>query len=215
MNRVIIISLWVAVLLFSCGQASNKPVNPSPDGLFFPEVEQRTVLIGAIDNIKEFPGAPMTIKLSVDDITTGTQNSYETVIGEDGRFMFDIPLYHSINTYLNYDDARITPFLFVNDTLRMNCKIGKKGHQIGIVSAVFDKRHDKLQNQFNENYRWLHYYMIDEFRDKLPKNEPVNELKERYLNFQKELLAEIDLRVKKDSLDSTISNYLTFIAKYT
>ena len=128
--------------------------------------------------------------------------------------MFDIPLYHSTNTYLNYGDARINPYLFVNDTLRMNCKIGKKGYQIGILAVVFDKGHDRFQNQFNVNYRWLHYYMIEGFRDKLPKDEPVNELKEKYLNFQKELLAEIDLRVKKDSLDSTISNYLTFSAKY-
>lgn len=213
MNRTIII-LSALALLFSCGPKSNKIINPSPDGLFFPEIEQRTVIIGTIDNLKEFPSAPTTIKLSVDDIAIGTQNSFETVIGEDGRFMFDIPFYHSVNSYLNYGDAQINPYLFVNDTLKMNCKIGKKGYQIGIVSVVFDKGHDKFQNQFNVNYKWLHYYMIGGFRDKLPKNESVNELKDRYLNFQKELLAEIDLRVKRDSLDSIMSNYLIFSAKY-
>lgn len=214
MNRVVIIFLWATALLLSCGAKANNQTKPSPDGRSFPEIEQRTVIIGTIDNIKEIPGAPMTIKLSVNVISVGTQNSIEAAIDEDGRFMFDIPLYHSINTFLIYGDAKIDPFLFVNDTLMINCKIGKRGYQIGIVSAAFDKRHDKFQNQFNVNNRWLHYYMIDGFRDKLPKDEPVNELKERYLNFQKELLAEIDLRVKKDSLDSTISNYLTISAKY-
>lgn len=210
-----IILLSVFVLIVSCNTKSNKSVEPSTNGIFFPEVEQRTVILGAIDNIKEFPNAPRTIELCVDDISFDTQHSFETAIDEDGKFIFDIPLYHSINTYLNYGDARITPYLFVNDTLKMECSIGKKGYQIGIVSAVFDKKHDKFQNQFKNNYKWLNYDMIGGFRDKLPKNESVNELKNRYLNFEKELLSEIDSRVKRDSLNNTLKDYLTFSARYS
>lgn len=49
----------------------------------------------------------------------------------------------------------------------------------------------------------------------MSKNESVNELKNRCLNFEKELLAEIDLRVKKDSLNNTLKDYLTFSARYS
>ena len=214
MNRAII-ALTAFVLVFSCNAKSNNSAKLSPDGVFFPEVEQRTVILGVIDNIKEFPNAPRTIKLSVDDIAIGNQHSFETKIDQGGKFMFDIPLYHSINTYLDYGDARFTPYLFVNDTLKMNCKIGKKGYKIGIVSVIFDKGHDKFQNQFKDNSQWLYRDKINGFREKLPKDLPINELKNKYLNFEKELLSEIDLRVKRDSLNNTLKDYLTFSASYS
>lgn len=214
MNRAII-ALTAFVLVFSCNAKSNNSAKLSPYGVFFPEIEQRTVILGVIDNIKEFPNAPRTIQLSVDDIAIGKQHSFETKIDQDGKFMFDIPLYHSINTYLNYGDARFTPYLFVNDTLKMNCKIGKKGYQIGLVSVIFDKGHDKFQNQFKDNSKWLYREKINGFREKLPKDLPINELKNRYLNFEKELLSEIDLRVKRDSLNNTLRDYLTFSASYS
>jgi len=214
MNRVII-ALTTLGLIFSCNTKSNNSAKLSPDGVFFPEVEQRSIILGTIDNINEFPNAPRTIELSVDDIAIGIQHTFETKIDLNGKFVFDIPLYHSINTYINYADARFTPFLFVNDTLKMNCKIGKKGYQLGIESVIFDNGHDKFQNQFKDNSQWLYRDKINAFREKMPKDLPIDELKNKYLNFEKELLSEIDMRVKRDSLNNILRDYLTYSASYS
>jgi len=103
----------------------------------------------------------------------------------------------------------------VNDTLKMNCKIGKKGHQLGIESVIFDNGHDKFQNQFKDNSQWLYRDKINAFREKMPKDLPIDELKNKYLNFEKELLSEIDMRVKRDSLNNILRDYLTYSASYS
>jgi thiol-disulfide isomerase/thioredoxin len=182
---------------------------------FYPEVEQRTVLIGQITNINEFQDAPRVIELAVDDITIDHQHSFETLVNDSGQFIFDIPLYHPINSYLNYGDGRITPYLFPNDTMRVKCRIDKKGFKIGIVSGEFDEQHDALETEFFKQHRWIHYKQINNFRDKLSKDASPQELKDQYLSFENEILKKIESRVVKDSLNNTLVDYLKYSAKYS
>lgn len=187
----------------------------SDSGKFYAEVKQRSVLIGKIENINEFPNAPREIQLSVDDITVSHQHSFKTKIDDSGKFVFDIPLYHSINTYLNYGDGRITPYLFTNDTLHLSCQIGTKGYKIGIVSGEFDKRHDKFETEFFKQYNWIHTKQISKFRRTLLKDLTPFELKKQYLDFEKNLLKRIDVRIKRDTLNQLLSDYLHYTATYS
>lgn len=207
----------ILILIISLAACKDKQQTSgiSQSGKFYPEVEQRAVLIGLITNINEFPDAPREIELAVDDITIDHQHSFETQVNDSGEFIFDIPLYHPINSYLNYGDARITPYLFPNDTMRVKCQIDKKGFKIGIVSGEFDERHNQFENEFFKQYRWIHYKQINSFRDKLSKDATPQELKHQYLNFEKELLANIEKRVVKNSLNDTLADYLRYSAKYS
>jgi thiol-disulfide isomerase/thioredoxin len=207
----------ILILIFSllaCKENQQKS-EISQSGKFYPEVEQRSVIIGQIKNINEFSDAPRIIELAVDDITIDHQHSFETEIDDNGKFIFDIPLYHSINSYLNYGDARITPYLFPNDTIFLSCQIEKKGFKIGIVSGEFDEKHDKFENEFFKQYQWIHYDQINNFCDKLSKDLTPEELKTQYLSFENEILEKIENRVVKDSLNNTLADYLRYSARYS
>ena len=207
----------ILILFFSllACKSNQQKSEISHSGKFYPEVEQRSVIIGQIENINEFSDAPRLIELAVDDITIDDQHSFKTEIDDSGKFVFDIPLYHSINSYLNYGDARITPYLFPNDTIHIRCQIGKKGFQIGIVSGEFDKKHDKFENEFFKQYQWIHFEQINKFRDNLSKDLTPEELKDQYLSFENEILEKIERRVVKDSLNNTLADYLKYSAKYS
>lgn len=187
----------------------------SKTGVFYPSVSSRTVIFGKITNINTIQDAPRKIELAVDDITMDHQFSYQTDISDAGEFVFDIPLYHSINTYLIYGDARVTPYLFPNDTVHITCQIAKRGFQYGIASGKFDNKHDRFENAFFSYYRWIHYTQISEFREKLPKELTPQQIKEQYLAFEKELQNRISERVKKDSIGNTIAEYLKRSATYS
>ena len=207
----------ILILIFSflaCKENQCKSEN-TQTGKFHPEVEKRSVIIGQITNLNEFSGAPHSIELIVDDITIDHQHSFETEIDDSGRFIFNIPLYHSTDAYLNYGDARITPYLLPNDTIFLNCQIGKKGFRIGIVSGEFDEKHDKFENEFFRQYQWIHYNQINRFRDKLSKEASPQELKKQYLDFETQLLEMIKKRVVNDSLNDTLAEYLIYSAKYS
>lgn len=198
------------LILSSCNQHENKKLKK-----FYPEVEQRSLIIGQITNINDFIGAPRKIELAVDDITIDQQHLFETTIDDSGKFVFDIPLYHSIGTYLNYGDGRITPYLFPNDTLFIKCKIDRKGFRVGIVSGEFDEKHDKFENEFFKQQNWIHYKQLNPFRNKLSKDLTPQESQKQYLDFEKQLLTKIEKRVKKDSLNGLLTAYLRYSAKYS
>src|SRR5690606_24907014 len=180
-----------------------------------PDIEQRSVLIGQIINYNDFIGTPNKIKLGVDDITIDSEHSFETEIDKDGNFIFDIPLYNPINTYLNYGDSRITPYLFPNDTMYLKCKIDRKGLKVGMVSGEFDEKHDKFQNDVMNLNHWIHYEQINRFRDKIPQNMSAKEIKEKYLEYEKTLLEIIENKIAKDSLNDFLGDYLRYSAKYS
>lgn len=207
----------ILILIFSLlGCKKNQQKSEiSQSGKFYPEVEQRSVIIGQIKNINEFSDAPRLIELAVDDITIDHQHTFETEIDDSGKFIFDIPLYHSINSYLNYGDARITPYLFPNDTIFLSFRIRKKGFKIRIVSKEFDEKHDKFQNEFYKQHKWIHYKQINRFRDKLSKDSSPHDLRNKYFEFEKILLERIENRVVKNSLNNTLADYLRYSAKYS
>jgi len=187
----------------------------SETGKFFSEIEQRSVIIGQIININDFSNPPRKIKLAVDDISIDTQHSFETEIDDDGNFLFDIPLYHSINSYLLYGNSRLTPFLFANDTLSLKCQIDKRNGSFGIVSGKFNEEFDKFQNEFRNQYYWIHYEQINNFNNRLSEELSPKELKRQYFEFEKELQEKIRHRVKTDSLNSLLADYLRYSATYS
>ncbi|SHI41856.1 hypothetical protein SAMN05444280_10236 [Tangfeifania diversioriginum] len=98
MKKVLFTLILSSILLFSFESKSQGIF--SKTGKFYPEVGQRSVLMGHIVNFKEFTEAPKVINLEVDDITIDYPHVFKTEINEKDTFKFDIPLYHSINTYL-------------------------------------------------------------------------------------------------------------------
>lgn len=213
MKQTLLILILILSTL-SCSQNKNES-NFSKTGHFLPTIEQRSLIIGQITNIKDFTSAPKRINLYVNDITIDSQHSFETVIDDEGKFIFNIPLYHSIDTYLKYGDGRITPYLFPNDTLYLKCKIDKIGGRIGIVSGEFDKKHDKFQNDFFKISDWIHYQQINKFRDSLPQDLSPQILKTKYLTYEKELLKRVEAKAFKDSLNDLLSDYLRYSARYS
>lgn len=213
MKHTLLIFL-LSLTLIACNRIK-QVTEVSKTGVFYPEVEQRSVIIGKITNINEFSNAPRVIELCVDDITINHQHSFGTEIDDSGKFIFDIPLYHPINTYLNYGDGRITPFLFPNDTVFLNCQIGKMGFQTGIVSGEFDEKHNKFQNEFFSLTRWIHYEQLNPFRNNLPKDLAPLEIKSRYLDFKESLMEIIENRIVVGSLNDTLANYLRHSATYS
>jgi len=206
---------FIAFLILSSCNKHKKGELENQSGKFFPEVEQRSVIIGQIINLNDFIGAPREIELTVDDITIDKQHCFKTSLTDSGKFVFDIPFYHSINTYLNYGDGNIKPYLFPNDTIYLKCKIGRKGFRIGILSEKFDKKHDKFENKFFKQQNWIHYKQLNPFRDKLSKDLTPQEAKKQYLDFEKQLLIKIENRVKKNSLNGLLPDYLKYSAKYS
>ena len=84
----------------------------SENGVFYPEVNQRTVVIGKIKKFKDFPDAPRKISLIVNDVSiNGVQFSFETVVNNNGDFVFNVPLYNSQNCCLKYADFSLHPFI--------------------------------------------------------------------------------------------------------
>lgn len=108
------------IFLLSCNRKEKK-TGVFESGKYYPEVEQRSVIIGQIENINEFSNVSKTITLKVDDNSIDHQSLFITTISDSGRFVFDIPLYHSTNTFLEYCDGTELPYLFTNDTIYLNC----------------------------------------------------------------------------------------------
>lgn len=214
MKQTLVIFL-LTLSLFACIEKKRETDKSSETGKFYPDIEQRSLLIGQITNYSDFIGAPNKITLAVNDITIDSQHSFETKIDKDGNFIFDIPLYNPINTYLNYGDGRITPYLFPNDTMYLKCKIDRKGLKIGIVSGEFDKKHDKFQNDIMNLNHWVHYDQINSFRNKIPQKISAKEIKEKYLDYEKTLLERIENRIINDSLSDFLGDYLRYSAKYS
>ncbi len=187
----------------------------SIEGIFYPEVEQRSLIIGYIENINEFSDAPRNIEIEVDDITIDYPHMFKTEINENGDFKFDIPLFHSINTYLTYDDGRITPYIFPNDTLTMKCEIEKDGFKFRISNVEFDNKHDKFQKEFFKQYEWINYNQLGNFCGKQPKKLTPKQFKNQLLDFEQVLLNRIKSRVENDSLNETLADYLINSAKYS
>lgn len=205
----------LTIIVLSCNEKERNTYKSSKTGKFYPDIEQRSVLIGQVTNIGDFIGAPNKIILGVNDITIDSQHSFESEIDKDGNFIFDIPLYNPINTYLNYGDGRITPYLFPNDTLFLKCKIDRKGLKIGIVSGEFDKKHDKFQNEIMNLYHWIHYEQLNQFRNGISHDISAQEIKEKYLEYEKTLLDRIDNKIAKDTLSDFLGEYLKYSAKYS
>lgn len=207
--------LLLTLTLFACNDKKRDTDKSSETGKFYPDIEQRSVLIGQITNYNDFIGTPDKITLAVNDITIDSQHSFETKIDKDGNFIFDIPLYNPINTYLNYGDGRITPYLFPNDTMYLKCKIDRKGLKVGMVSGEFDQKHDKFQNDVMNLNHWIHYNQLNRFRNKIQQNLSAKEIKEKYLDYEKTLLDRIENKIAKDSLSDFLGDYLRYSAKYS
>jgi len=213
MKKELFILVLLTALFFSNKSKAQEIF--SKTGKFYPEVEQRSVIIGHFVNIQDFPEAPKSIELVVEDITIDYPQTFKTEINNKGEFMFDIPLYHSMNTYLNYEDGKITPYIFPNDTLTMKCEIGKDGFKFRIIEIEFDSKHDKFQNEFLKQYEWLNNNQLSSFYGKLSDKLTPEQFKNQLFDFKKGLLESINNRVETDSLNNIIADYLKYSAIYS
>ncbi len=207
--------ILLTIILFSCNKKNYNNDKSYKFDKFYPDVEQRSVLIGQITNFKDVFGAPNKITLGVDDIVIDSQHSFETEIDKDGNFIFDIPLYNPINTYLQYGDGRITPYLFPNDTLFLKCEIDRKGLRVGFISGEFDDKHNKFQNDFMNLDNWIHYAQLRRFNNNISHDASAQEIKEKYLEYEKVLLDEIENKITNDNLSDFFGEYLKYSAKYS
>lgn len=221
--------IFLLISLFSCNNREKKTeissesslisynsqgIKSTESGKYYPEVEQRSLIIGQIENFKDFPKESKTIKLFVDDITISQQILFISELNDSGKFVFDIPLYHSTNTYLKYCDGSINPYIFPNDTLYLTCKLSNVGSLIDINIITCDEKHDKFQKSFAEQNYWINKE-IKFSDDNLPKRISIQELKTRYFAFEKELHEKIDSRIDNKSSNQLLYNYLRNTATYS
>ncbi|GEM_PF-1374488 len=217
------------ISLFSCSQkqGNNKtsktssfsemriasPNKENNSDKIYPEVEQRSVIIGQIENLKEFSKETRTVKLIVDDISIGQQLLFVSEINDSGKFVFDIPLYHSINTYLKYCDGSITPYLFPNDTLHLYCELSNVGDLVDINMISCDEKHDKFQKEFTKQEYWISKQILN-FDQNLPKGLTIYEMKDKCFAFEKSLHEKIDIRIGDKASNQLLYEYLRFTATY-
>jgi len=182
-------------------------------GIFYPKVESRSVIIGYIENMSEYSDESKTIRLSVDEIAIPQQVKYITNIDENGKFMFDIPLNHSTNTYLKYSDGSINPYIFPNDTLIINCKINTVGNLIDINATSYDSKHNKFQKEITKQQYWINSKIkkLDHYLHDNLSSKTRNELKDYCFNFEKLLHKKIKEKALKNKL---ISDYLQLTTTY-
>lgn len=82
-----------------------------------------------------------------------------------------------------------------------------------ITIVKCDNKHDRFQKDFTSQYYWL-FNQIKEFKEKLPKELSVNERKNKYLIFEKELQVKIDSNLRKDSSNQLLLDYVRYSAFY-
>ncbi len=199
--------------IISCTQRKQDSENTQPT-IFYPEVEQRSLIIGQINNFHEFVDAPKVIELSVTDITINNRHTYNLEIDDNGKFVFDIPLYNSMISYIYYGDSFIGSYLFPNDTIFLNFDLYKDGYKFKHRYIRYDKMHDKFQKNFHRYHQWI-FYQNRSFNKKISSITEPQEIKEEYLNFEKELLEKIKIISNKDSLNKDLTNYLVYRSKYS
>ncbi len=204
------------ITLFSCSHEKvkvEKKTESYKTGVFYPEVESRTVIVGQIENMQEFADESKTIKLVLDEISVNRQLLYLTEIDENGKFKFDIPLRNSINTTIKYCDGSIDLYIFPSDTLTINCKISKVGSLTDINASSYGENQGEFQKEFQKYDRWL-TKEIYKFDGSFSKDKPYDELKELCLDFEKSLHKSIDTKIEKGLSNPVIINHLRCSATY-
>lgn len=204
------------ITLFSCSNEkvkAEKKTESYKTGVFYPEVESRSIIIGQIENMQEFADGSKTIKLVLDEISVNRHLLYLTEIDENGKFKFDIPLRNSINTTIEYCDGSIDLYIFPSDTLTINCKISKVGSLTDINASSYGEKQGGFQKEFQKYDRWL-TKEIYKFDGSFSKDKPHDELKEICLDFEKSLHKSIDDKIENGLSNQIVINYLRCSATY-
>lgn len=214
MRKAYLMIIFITLLSCSQKKANEETVEKiNKTGVFYPEVESRSVIIGQIENMQEFSNESKTIRLFVDDISINEQILYLTETDDNGRFLFNIPLSNSINIHLEYCDGNINPYVFPNDTLIMNCKISKVGSLIDINATSYDEKHKKFQNEFQKYNSWMSNEIV-KFDKSFSTEKPYEEQKEICLNFERSIHENINTKIKNGLSNQIIVNYLRNSATY-
>ncbi len=189
----------------------------STDGIFFPDVKQRSIIKGQIENQSGFKNIPFTIELEVTDITVGASFSYITYIKDDGSFLFDIPLFHSINTALTICDRQVRMHLSPNDSLNIYLDMEEVNGYARIGFAHFDNEYEDFQKLYAQTDWYINFQELPYFISHIPENLKPSEIKDLYLTFEKEMLAEINDIVPDDSskpLKTLLKDYMIYSTLY-
>ncbi len=207
------LTLLCLILIMSCTQKKQDTEKTHPT-IFYPEVEQRTLIIGQINNYHKFTDIPKIIELSVNDITINNRHTYNLEIDGSGKFVFDIPLYNPTISYIYYGDFFISPYLFPNDTIFLKFDLYKNGNKLKAKAINYDEKHNEFQKNFKRFHQWI-FYQNSGFRKKISSNSNPQKLKEEYLNFEKEIFEKIEDISKKDSLNDILTDFLICRSKYS
>ncbi len=199
MRKSIIITAICFIITFSDILAQNDQIFSS-DGKFFTNVEQRSILVGKIENLSKLKNLPLTIKLDVHDLSVNSSHSFVTYIHDDGSFLFDIPLYHSVNASLNFCNRSVDIYLRTMDSLNVFIEINEIVDVIfnepyryfTIDSIYYDKKHAFFQHLFKMSNSWINDQQIPLFYTHTSTDLNPYAKKDLYLNFEKQILADID-----------------------
>ncbi|MDO6739450.1 TlpA disulfide reductase family protein [Wenyingzhuangia sp. 2_MG-2023] len=195
-------------IIISCNQIKDKggeKINKT--GIFYPEVKKHSIIKGKIININNYPNQSKTIRLYVDDIVLNEQTKYVTKIDNNGNFLFDIPLNNPTEVYINYSDGKISPYIFPNDSLTLNCKILSQNSKIGISVSSYDKKHNSFQKQFYLKHKWF-VKQTQKCNKNLPKERTPEDLKNYYLKFKEKNLEKINNLFKQEKNHDTLNDFL-------
>lgn len=203
----------IFVFLLSSCTHKKKETSINEAGIFYPEVQKRTIIKGTITNIIDFEDESKTIRLLVDDIPLDEQIKYITNIDENGHFLFNIPLNNPTNVYLKYLDGKIEPYIVPNDTLVIQCKISTVGSKIDINAISYDKKHNDFQIKFRKHNRWF-TKQIRHFIKNRPNPLSTEHFKNYCFDFIASTTTKINERIEDKESDSIIYKYLKYSTIY-
>ena len=181
-------------------------VSFSPSGVFYPEVKQRVVIFGKIDNPSRLKNLPFTLSLRVHEIVTNTLHTYVTHLNvADSSFLINIPLFRPISSSLGYSGGTGKEvFLIPGDTIHVNFCFSKKLVDPKLANWYFpdttyysvdssyliNKDQSKFQRIFQNSFGWNEHKRF-KFIGNIPQDISPYDKKERFKEFENEEINEI------------------------
>jgi len=201
-NCVIII---IFIFYFFSNLIAQEEVSFSQSGVFFPEVKQRVVIIGKIDNPSRLKNLPYTLSLRVHEIVTNILHTYVTHYNvADSSFLIDIPLFRPINsTLIYYEGIGMEVFLIPGDTVHVNFCISKKLEEPQLANFFQDtlyysvdsiylinEEQNKFQRIIQNSFFWNEANRF-KFFGNIPQDISPYDKKERFKEFENKEINEI------------------------
>jgi len=198
--------ITIFIFYFFSTLIAQEELSFSPSGVFYPEVKQRVVIFGKIDNPSRLKNLPYTLSLTVHEIVSNTLHTYVTHLNvADTSFLIDIPLFRQISSILSYSGGiGMNVFLIPGDTVHVNFCFSKKLVEPQVANWYFpdttyysvdssyliNEEQNKFQRIFQNSFAWNEHKRF-EFFGNIPQEMSPYDKKERFKEFENKEINEI------------------------